>query len=132
MNEKNVLNRRIAFFEQYMDEKQRTVGDRSDRKDGHMSYISRQDVLDIALQYCPDDDGTCSKSGDDLRNMLDEIENLPSAPVREVVYGEWVIKNGGLYCSKCGSKALLHDNKRTQDYDYRESKFCPNCGASMR
>ena len=98
-------------------------------------YISRQDAVDalkIDVEHTPaketERENICNSFDSVRKRLLD----LPSAPVREVVYGEWVIKNGGLYCSKCGSKALLHDNKRTQDYDYRESKFCPNCGASMR
>lgn len=33
----------------------------------------------MILPYCSDDDGTCSKSGDDLRNLLNDIENLPPA-----------------------------------------------------
>ena len=41
--------------------------------------ISRQAALDIAFKYCPDDDWTCSEARSDLRNMLDEIESLPSA-----------------------------------------------------
>ena len=41
--------------------------------------ISRQAAIDIAFKYCPDDDGTCSEAGSDLRNMLDEIEALPPA-----------------------------------------------------
>lgn len=41
--------------------------------------ISRQAAIDITLQYCPDDDGVCSKAGHDPREMLDEIEQLPPA-----------------------------------------------------
>lgn len=48
-------------------------------------HISRGDVLDIASQYCPDDDGSCSKADVDLREMLDEIEALPAADVQPVV-----------------------------------------------
>ena len=44
-------------------------------------YVSRGDVLDIVSQYCPDDDGSCSKADVDPREMLDEIEALPSADV---------------------------------------------------
>lgn len=40
--------------------------------------IDRQAVLEIAMSYCPDDDGCCSKAGCDLREMLDEIEALPA------------------------------------------------------
>ena len=41
--------------------------------------ISRRSAIDIALQYCPDDDGVCSKAGHDPREMPDEIEQLPPA-----------------------------------------------------
>lgn len=51
-------------------------------------YISRGDVLDIVSQYCPDDDGSCSKAAVDTREMLDEIEALPSADVQSV--NQWI------------------------------------------
>ena len=41
--------------------------------------ISRQAAIELAMQYCPDDDGTCSKADEDMRNLLDELEDLPSA-----------------------------------------------------
>ena len=41
--------------------------------------ISRQSAIDVAMQYCPDDDGSCSKAGADIREMLDELEALPPA-----------------------------------------------------
>ena len=41
--------------------------------------ISRQAAIELAMQYCPDDDGTCSKANEDIRNLLDELEDLPSA-----------------------------------------------------
>lgn len=47
-------------------------------------YISRGDALDIASQYCPDDDGSCSKADVDPREMLDEIDALPAADVQPV------------------------------------------------
>lgn len=47
--------------------------------------ISREAALNIAFKYCPDDDGTCSEAGADLRNMLDELENLPPAQP-EIIY----------------------------------------------
>ena len=54
-------------------------------------YISREDVLVIASQYCPDDDGSCSKADVDLREMLDEIEALPAADVQPIKYrNEWI------------------------------------------
>ena len=51
-------------------------------------YVSREDILDIASQYCIDDDGSCSKADVDLREMLDEIEALPSADVQPVP--QWI------------------------------------------
>lgn len=47
--------------------------------------IERETALEIAMQYCPDDDGSCSKAGADLREMLDEIEAIPAADVVPVV-----------------------------------------------
>lgn len=41
--------------------------------------IYRQAAIELAMQYCPDDDGTCSKADEDMRNLLDELEELPSA-----------------------------------------------------
>lgn len=35
-------------------------------------------ATELAMQYCPDDDGSCSKAGADLRELLDEIETLPT------------------------------------------------------
>jgi hypothetical protein len=60
--------------------------------------ISKQAVLDIAFKYCPDDDGVCLEAGNDLRNMLDEIENLPSAgPEHTCVNCGRTANNGGWY-----------------------------------
>lgn len=41
-------------------------------------FIKLEDAISICSAYCPDDDGTCSKAGNDLRDMLDEIESLPT------------------------------------------------------
>ena len=47
--------------------------------------IDRQLALEIAMSYCPDDDGCCSKAGQDLREMLDEIESLPVITIENEV-----------------------------------------------
>ena len=44
----------------------------------HGRLIDADAVIDLVMQYCPDDDGMCSKAGADLRELLDEIENLPT------------------------------------------------------
>lgn len=44
-------------------------------------YVNLQDVLEMVMQYCPDDDGSCSKAENDLRDLLDDIENLQTIEV---------------------------------------------------
>lgn len=93
-------------------------------------YISRKDILDIVFQYCPDDDGSCSKADVDPREMLDEIEALPAADVQPVKHGRW--ENEYLDedvwwadCTNC--KNDTHSRfGRVSSY-----AFCPNCGARM-
>ena len=40
--------------------------------------ISRQAAVELVMKYCPDDDGAVQCDGD-IRGLLDELENLPSA-----------------------------------------------------
>ena len=85
-----------------------------------MDYLSREDILDIASQYCADDDGSCSKADVDLREMLDEIEALPAADVQPIVYAHKTINVGRRsYCSNCGKLAIMED-------------FCSKCGAKVK
>ena len=50
-----------------------------------LDTISRQAAIELAMQYCPDDDGSCSKADRDIRELLDDLENLPSA--QPTLYG---------------------------------------------
>lgn len=43
----------------------------------HGRLIDGDKVLEIAMEWCPDDDGTVGKIGD-LRELLDEIEAMPT------------------------------------------------------
>jgi len=43
----------------------------------HGRLIDGDKVLEIAMEWCPDDDGTVGKIGD-LRDLLDEIEAMPT------------------------------------------------------
>ena len=52
------------------------------------------------------------------------IANAPAADVVPIVHGEWLHKNGEMYCSVCGSEALM-------DEVYYKSPYCPDCGAKM-
>ena len=56
---------------------QSTMGQVNDTVQSTNDCISRQSAIDVAMQYCPDDDGSCSKAGADIREMLDELESLP-------------------------------------------------------
>ena len=55
--------------------------------------------------------------------VLECIDNVPTADVRENVRGEWVDTTHGLKCSACGT---------FQVYGSRYFKYCPVCGAEMR
>ena len=84
--------------------------------------IDRQAALEIAMSYCPDDDGYCSKSGHDLREMLDEIEALPEIEAEPVRYGYWrQRRNLEYYCTNCG---------REEKYIFQKN-YCPRCGSKM-
>ncbi len=91
-----------------------------------MWMISMKAVLDIVSQYCPDDDGSCSKAGVDLREMLDEIEGLDETEVAPVKHGRW-IDNGVVYtCSECNSSVPKNIFVIGCDFE-----GCPYCFARM-
>lgn len=55
-----------------------------------------------------------------------DIEEQPTADVRENVKGEWIRKKDTACCSNCGAKWTDHIGL-TDTWHY-----CPNCGADMR
>ena len=65
-----------------------------------------------------------------LYRALDLAEHMPSADVRENIYGEWEevtnYKDDNVYqwhiiCSVCRQRGM-----------FESDNFCPNCGADMR
>ena len=92
-------------------------------------YILRSDALEIAMEWCPDDDGSVGKVGD-LRKMLDELESIPAADVEPKRYAEWVSPDGISVCSKCG-KAAPYDVEGDMIMYWPNLNFCPNCGCRM-
>lgn len=96
-------------------------------------YISRGDILDIAFQYCPDDDGSCSKADVDLREMLDEIEALPSADVQPVKRGRWIdiYEWAKMHDSTPSGMCTYYWCSECQTEQEKRSNFCPSCGAKM-
>ena len=86
--------------------------------------ISRQAAIELAMQYCPDDDGSCSKADRDIRELLDDLENLPSAQ-QERKRGKWIYNSPvTMKCERCGFVI--------KDWDWNRFKFCPNCTCDMR
>ena len=59
-----------------------------------------------------------------LIQCFEDKERFPAADVAPVIHGKWIHKNGEMYCSVCGSEALM-------DEVYYESPYCPDCGAIM-
>ena len=59
------------------------------------------------------------RDGRDVYDIVESIEELPSAPDSRQ-RGEWVDNHNGTFvCDQCGCK-------------HSKSNFCPNCGADMR
>lgn len=59
------------------------------------------------------------------------VNRQPTIEAVGVVHGEWIMRGGKTYCSKCG-KLALRDQDRDNWWYYVQSNFCPNCGADMR
>ena len=98
-----------------------------------MSLINLEDVLAICSHYCPDDDGTCSKAGSDLREMLDEIEALPTIEPR--AKGKWDFIGDNMFmCTSCGAIYTVQQLECLKQHvtDLYIPPYCPNCGADMR
>ena len=80
-------------------------------------YISRQDAIN-ALENTD-----CELLPEEWDMLTDSIMCIPAAPVREVVRGRWIDRDGGLAtCSECGDRWGV----------YSVMNFCPKCGADMR
>lgn len=93
-----------------------------------MELVSRDTVLSIAMQYLPDDDGTCSKAGSDLREMLDEIEDINPLDAITVNHGHWDVNVYEMTCSVCGNCFGFEYPANQYAKAYH---FCPHCGAKM-
>ena len=83
-----------------------------------MSLVDVNDVLNILMSYCSDDDGTCSNADVDLREMLDEVENLPA--IEPIKHGHWINRGDNCWeCSECHELSCCVGN------------YCMDCGAKM-
>lgn len=65
-------------------------------------------------------------------DVINSIENAPTADVKEVKRGKWYRHNKKehgdtcYYCSVCEKMAL------SDCMEWELTKYCPNCGADMR
>lgn len=85
-------------------------------------YIERESVINLIEENSETkfDWSECV----DIDILRPAIKDIPAADVAPVIHGEWIHKNGEMYCSVCGSEALM-------DEVYYESPYCPDCGAKM-
>ena len=99
-----------------------------------MRMIDGDEVLNIIAKYCPDDDGSCSCAEKDLRELLDEIEAMPTVEAentdKTAVFQpfdksdfDYLAERGmpifKCFCSECG------------DMCFGDENFCSGCGARM-
>ena len=102
-----------------------------------MRLIDVDEALNIIAKYCPDDDGSCSCAGNDLRELLDEIEAMPTIDAEPVKHGRWIIHREEIFepnRSECYmSRPLPTECSVCGFAEMRASRFafCPNCGARM-
>lgn len=98
--------------------------------------INKQAALDIAMSYCPDDDGCCSKAGHDLREMLDEIEALPIVHIDDMAFN---IQNEiqAEKPSRTVEITFVRHGQWSEMYCYKEHGIemadyeCTNCGGEI-
>lgn len=88
--------------------------------------ISRKAAMDVFMGMPPDFYHTSY--------IVGEINCLPSVDAVPVMHGRWLKnKYGETVCSECNNDALqvLTGCLVNRHFEYRKSKFCPNCGAKM-
>ncbi len=91
------------------------------------TYIKKEDIglTDFEIISC---NGNYKVA---LKLLLDKIEGLPAADVREVKRGHWMNQRADSeMCSACGSRFYISALFAVGIND--EPNFCPNCGADMR
>ena len=73
-----------------------------------MRMIDGDEVLNIIAKYCPDDDGSCSCAEKDLRELLDEIEAMPTVEAENTELAAQIMRHYGAehqqlkLCEECG------------------------------
>ena len=79
-----------------------------------IEYVNLRDVLTVVSSYCPDDDGSCSKADVDMRDMLDELEALPSITdkINETEKQEYIYKMNNCFKESIGELSIYKDKEK--------------------
>ena len=80
-------------------------------------YISREAALKAANEWVNE---ACMAPVMKVSRLLDKLQKVPAADVAEVVHGEWIYHDDGVFtCSECGNA------------ESNDSYYCRLCGAKM-
>ena len=64
------------------------------------AYVKVKDIVNLVMDWCPDDDSTVAKTGD-LRELLDEIENMSDIiTITTCEECKYHVDNGYHWCNK--------------------------------
>ena len=86
-----------------------------------MRYIDA-DALDDTVQRLNEQGWQITRG--DYKRIDSVLFEMPTADVREVVHGEWVLNDDQVYeCKDCGYIPSFDG--------YTYYNYCPNCGAKM-
>ena len=88
-------------------------------------YIEREAALAVIYGQHIGGKEACENArpntyGADLREIVADIEDIPSADVAPVRHGRWINHGWSTVCSECG-----------EDYAFAKRNYCPNCGCRM-
>lgn len=97
-------------------------------------YIKREDAIkvleEMQKKLCPVGlygrnyvYGTDRETYDELSEIINTLENIPTADVVEVKHEKWIKDEGGIViCSNCGEEHC---------WDEYRAPYCDQCGAKM-
>lgn len=64
--------------------------------------------------------------------IISRLKRVPAANVRPSIPGKWIRENNPSYSPFDDSSEYLYRCSQCEEYNNRESAFCPDCGAQMR
>lgn len=69
---------------------------------------------------------------DHVEECREALRSIPAANVRPNIPGKWIRENNPSYSPFDDSSEYLYRCSQCEEYNNRESAFCPDCGAQMR